>query len=43
MRIQRPELGATLDHLCVQSADPDRLAQFHEAAYAVTRVSVAGG
>ena len=43
MSIQRPELRATLDHLCVQSADPDRLAQFYEVAYSVERKPIAGG
>ena len=39
----RPEPGATLDHLCVHSADPDRLAQFYEAAYALAKKPVPGG
>ena len=39
----RPELGATLDHLCVQSSDPDRLASFYEAAYGLARTPIAGG
>jgi catechol 2,3-dioxygenase len=43
MNTQRPELGATLDHLCVQSGDPDRLAQFLEVAYAMTKDPIAGG
>lgn len=39
MALQRPELGATLDHLCVQSADPERLARFFEHTYGMTSVS----
>ena len=43
MSHQRPELGATLDHLCIHSAEPERLAQFYESAYAVDRTPLAGG
>ena len=42
MTTPRPELGATLDHACLQSAQPERLARFLEAAYAMTAREVAG-
>jgi len=31
----RPELGATLDHLCLRSPDPQRIARFFAEAYAM--------
>jgi catechol 2,3-dioxygenase-like lactoylglutathione lyase family enzyme len=43
MNAQRSELGAALDHICVESGDPDRLTQFLEVAYAMTRRPIAGG
>jgi catechol 2,3-dioxygenase-like lactoylglutathione lyase family enzyme len=33
MTATRPELGATLDHICIHSAAPERLARFFEAGY----------
>jgi catechol 2,3-dioxygenase-like lactoylglutathione lyase family enzyme len=38
----RPELGATLDHACLQSAEPEDLAAFLETAYAMKRRAVGG-
>jgi catechol 2,3-dioxygenase len=43
MNASRPELGAVLDHACLQSPDPDRVAAFLELACAMTRKSIAGG
>ena len=37
MNPARPELGATLDHICLQSAQPHALAAFIEKAYAMRR------
>ncbi len=39
----RPELGVTLDHVCVRSADPARLAHFYRAAYALDVQPIASG
>src|SRR4029079_3076890 len=33
----RPELGAALDHVCLQSPQPQALAEFLELAYAMKR------
>jgi catechol 2,3-dioxygenase-like lactoylglutathione lyase family enzyme len=35
MKLQRPELGATLDHVCLQSPQPAQLAAFLESCYAM--------
>ena len=43
MNASRPELGAVLDHACLQSPDPDRAAAFLERAYAMTRKAIPGG
>jgi catechol 2,3-dioxygenase len=43
MSAQRPELGAVLDHACLTSPDPERVAGFLEVAYAITRKPIAGG
>jgi catechol 2,3-dioxygenase-like lactoylglutathione lyase family enzyme len=39
----RPELGAALDHACLQSAEPQRLAEFLELAYSMKRTPLDGG
>jgi catechol 2,3-dioxygenase len=38
MTLQRPELGVALDHLCIQSAAPERLVRFFEKTYGMTSV-----
>ena len=43
MKASRPELGAVLDHACLQSPEPDRVAAFLELAYAMTRKAIPGG
>lgn len=43
MDSRRPELGAALDHLCVHSADPERLARFFEEFYGMTRHATRDG
>ena len=43
MTPQRPELGAVLDHACLRSQDPERLAGFLEVAYGMTRQPARGG
>ena len=43
MNASRPELGAVLDHACLQSPDPDKAAAFLERAYAMTRKAIPGG
>ena len=35
MTSSRPELGARLDHLCLQSPDPERLARFFEHGFSM--------
>ncbi|MSQ19430.1 MAG: hypothetical protein EXR39_07685 [Betaproteobacteria bacterium] len=35
MNTSRPELGARLDHLCLQSPDPERLARFFERGFSM--------
>lgn len=42
MNAQRPELGAVLDHACLTSPDPEKIAGFLEIAYAMTRKAIAG-
>jgi catechol 2,3-dioxygenase-like lactoylglutathione lyase family enzyme len=42
MNTERPELGASLDHICLQSAEPERLARFLETMYAMRRHEAAG-
>jgi catechol 2,3-dioxygenase-like lactoylglutathione lyase family enzyme len=39
----RPELGAALDHACLQSAEPQRLAEFLELAYSMKRTPLDNG
>ncbi len=41
MNPARPELGARLDHLCIQSPDPERLARFFERGFCM-RASTLG-
>jgi catechol 2,3-dioxygenase len=43
MNASRPEMGAVLDHACLQSPDPDKSAAFLERAYAMTRKAMPGG
>jgi catechol 2,3-dioxygenase len=43
MNASRPELGAVLDHACLQSPDPGEAAAFLERACAMTRKALAGG
>jgi catechol 2,3-dioxygenase-like lactoylglutathione lyase family enzyme len=43
MTPRRPELGAVLDHACLQSTDPEKVAAFLEVAYAMTREAIADG
>jgi catechol 2,3-dioxygenase len=43
MTSQRPELGATLDHLSIRSADPERLARFFEDIYGMSRQAINEG
>jgi catechol 2,3-dioxygenase len=43
MNSGRPEIGAALDHICVQSGNRDRVAQFLEVAYAMVKRPIAGG
>ena len=37
MNANRPELGAVLDHVCLRSEDPERLAGFLELAYGMRK------
>lgn len=37
MALTRPEIGAELDHICIQSSDPERLADFFIHAYDMTK------
>jgi catechol 2,3-dioxygenase-like lactoylglutathione lyase family enzyme len=39
----RPELGATLHHVCVRSPDPARAARFYAAAYALACTALGDG
>ena len=43
MNPQRPELGAELNHLCLQSSDPRRLAHFFTDTYGMDRRPIPGG
>src|SRR5437867_7092689 len=43
MKPQRPELGATLDHLCIRSPSPERLARFYERGYGMTAAPASNG
>ncbi len=43
MTSSRPELGAVLDHVCLRSEQPDKLAGFFELAYGLTRQATPGG
>ena len=43
MNAPRPELGAVLDHACLRSPEPEKLASFLEVAYGMTRRAVEGG
>ena len=41
MNGHRPEIDATLDHICFGSEDPDRLSKFFERGYGMTRANQA--
>jgi catechol 2,3-dioxygenase-like lactoylglutathione lyase family enzyme len=41
--VDRPEIGARLDHLCVQSSDPDAMAAFFEQAFAMQKTALGTG
>ena len=43
MNPQRPELGAELNHLCIRSSNPLRLARFFADAYGMDRRPIPGG
>jgi catechol 2,3-dioxygenase-like lactoylglutathione lyase family enzyme len=43
MTVDRPEIGARLDHLCISSPDPTRLAEFFERVYAMVARPLAEG
>lgn len=43
MTLQRPEFGAELNHVCVRSSDPRRLAHFFVDTYGMERHPIPGG
>ena len=43
MNLQRPELGAALNHLSIRSPDPQRLARFFEDIYGMSRQPISEG